>query len=297
MPTLYSSPLPERGIISVTGPDSRDFLQGLISNDISEVTPEKTIYAALLTPQGKYLFDFFISQSGDKLLMDCEKSRIGDLMKRLRIYKLRANAELADESEHFSVHALWGDGASQASALANVPGTATVSASGDIYYVDPRLAEAGVRAILATSEADKQITALDATIATPSNYDLHRLALGLPDASRDLVIDKSILLESGFDELNGVNWNKGCYMGQELTARTKYRGLIKKRLVPVTIDGDAPPPGSAILSGEKNVGEMRSSNANLGLALLRLTTLEDGATELLCEKSTLHPVKPGWATF
>ncbi len=297
MPSLYQSPLPERGVLSVSGPDSRDFLQGLISNDISEVSPEKTIYAALLTPQGKYLFDFFISQIGDKLLIDCEKSRIGDLLKRLRIYKLRANAELADETDHYRVHALWGDDVPEICGLANEPGAATVTTTDDIFLVDPRLAQAGVRALLATNHNDDPLETLDATAATPSDYDLHRLTLGLPDASRDLLIDKSILLESGFDELNGINWNKGCYMGQELTARTKYRGLIKKRLVPVTIDGDAPASGAAVLSGDKNVGEMRSSNANRGLALLRLEALENDSTDLRCEQAALHPIKPGWATY
>ncbi|MFB0991228.1 MAG: folate-binding protein, partial [Rhodospirillales bacterium] len=117
MPPIAYTHLTNRGIISVTGSDSRDFLQGIISNDITLVSPNKTIYAALLTPQGKYLFDFFISQSGEKLLIECEKDRLPDLMRRLRIYKLRANADLVDETETYSICAIWGDDAAQATGL------------------------------------------------------------------------------------------------------------------------------------------------------------------------------------
>lgn len=296
MPPIAYTHLTNRGIISVTGSDSRDFLQGIISNDITLVSPNKTIYAALLTPQGKYLFDFFISQSGEKLLIECEKDRVPDLMKRLRIYKLRANADLVDETETYSIFAIWGDDAAQATGLHNERGLAH-EILGGTQFIDPRLNTAGVRSVLPIEVAEAQLQSLAAEPASTSDYDLHRLKLGLPDASRDLVVDKAILIESGFDELNGVDWNKGCYMGQELTARTKYRGLVKKRLISVFIEGAAPEPGTPIMVGDKNAGEMRSSNAGHGIALLRLDQLNNEAAEYICDQAILRPNKPTWADF
>ena len=296
MPPIAYTHLTNRGIISVTGSDSRDFLQGIISNDITLVSPNKTIYAALLTPQGKYLFDFFISQSGEKLLIECEKDRVPDLMKRLRIYKLRADANLVDETETYSIFAIWGDDAAQATGLHNERGLAH-EISGGTQFIDPRLNTAGVRSVLPIEAAEAQLQSLAAEPASTSDYDLHRLKLGLPDASRDLVVDKAILIESGFDELNGVDWNKGCYMGQELTARTKYRGLVKKRLISVLIEGAAPEPGTPIMVGDKNAGEMRSSNAGHGIALLRLDQLNNEAAEYICDQAILRPNKPTWADF
>ena len=296
MPPIAYTHLTNRGIISVTGSNSRDFLQGIISNDITLVSPNKTIYAALLTPQGKYLFDFFISQSGEKLLIECEKDRVPDLMKRLRIYKLRADANLVDETETYSIFAIWGDDAAQATGLHNERGLAH-EISGGTQFIDPRLNTAGVRSVLPIEAAEAQLQSLAAEPASTSDYDLHRLKLGLPDASRDLVVDKAILIESGFDELNGVDWNKGCYMGQELTARTKYRGLVKKRLISVFIEGAAPEPGTPIMVGDKNAGEMRSSNAGHGIALLRLDQLNNEAAEYICDQAILRPNKPTWADF
>jgi folate-binding protein YgfZ len=124
-------------------------------------------------------------------------------------------------------------------------------------------------------------------------YDRLRLSLGVPDGSRDLVLDKSILLESGFDELNGVDWNKGCYVGQELTARTKYRGLVKKRLFPVRIDGPTPVPGTILTLDGREVGEMRSSHEGIGLALLRLEAMAGGQA-LSAGDTMVVPMRPDW---
>ena len=127
-------------------------------------------------------------------------------------------------------------------------------------------------------------------------YDRLRLSLGVPDGSRDLTIEKAILLESGFDELNGVDWQKGCYIGQELTARTKYRALIKKRLMPVTVDGPLPPPGTPVMAGDQEAGEMRSGRDGVGLALLRLEAVTE-SKPLTAAGAKLTPQKPAWANF
>jgi len=293
MANISKTELTDRAILCVSGPDSQDFLQGLISNDIEKVSPEKAIYSAFLTPQGKYLFDFFICQIGDALLIDCERARLADFMKRLRIYKLRANVEVTDRSDELSVIAVWGPDAIAACDLTSETGSVK-SITGGVLYVDPRLPEAGLRAVVSGD-----ILVIEAHGAGLAAYDDHRLGLGLPDSSRDLVVDKSILLESGFDDLNGIDWDKGCYMGQEVTARSKYRGLVKKRLVPVSIDGDAPEPGSSIMNGDKIAGEMRSSAGNKGLVLMRLEYLDSDTplTSADTPSTTLTPQKPDWASF
>ena len=147
---------------------------------------------------------------------------------------------------------------------------------------DPRLPEAGWRVL--------SVNAIEAN-ATEDEWDLHRLGLGLPDGSRDMEAEKSVLLEAGFDELNGISWTKGCYMGQELTARTKYRGLVKRRLVPVRIDGEMPLPGSPLLREGREVGTMRSGRGRHGMAVVRLEALESALTS---DGTTVTPIVPDW---
>lgn len=293
--------LESRAPLAVTGDDSRDFLQGLISNDTGKVAPDRTLYAALLTPQGKYLFDFFIGQTWgqmeDGLILDCEAARLPDLIKRLTMYKLRAKAELADRSADLIVAAVTGDDAAEALGLPTGDPGATAPFGGGIAFVDPRLAAMGARVILPRDGAAACLEAGGLTASEPNDFETRRLELGLADGSRDLVVEKSTLLESGFDELNGVDWNKGCYMGQELTARTKYRGLVKKRLVPVSVDGPLPDPGTPVLRDGREAGELRSGAGGQALALMRIEQLEDGDNPLpfTAGDATVHPRTPAWA--
>lgn len=295
MTELSFSLLNDRGIIAIEGADARDFLQGLISNDITRVSPHQAIHGALLTPQGKYLHDFFIAQVGDKILLDCEKARAADLLKRLSLYKLRAKVTLSEETDDYSVAVLYGQTIEKMLGLEGAPGTAKETGGGALF-IDPRLAAVGARAILPKDTAEQTLKDAGSQPGEFSDYDALRITLGLPDGSRDLVVEKSILLENGFDELGGVDWNKGCYMGQELTARTKYRALIKKRLLPVTIEGEAPAPGTPIMAGEKEAGEMRSHQGKVGLAILRLEHL-DKDTPLTAGEAIITPKKPDWAVL
>ena len=290
--------LEKRGLVTVGGPDRAEFLQGLISNDIDRVTPARAIWAALLTPQGKYLHDFFVTEIDGSYYLDCEADRLMDLGGRLSRYKLRAEIDLGI-GEHYVVLALPGEAALGHLGLPSQPGAAR-AVGGGIAYVDPRLAAIGARAVLPRDEAESVLQAEGFEPGSMAAYDSLRLALGLPDGSRDLIVEKSILLESNFEELHGVDWDKGCYMGQELTARTKYRGLIKKRLMPVDIDGDIPAPGTPILLDGKDVGEMRSALDGRGLALLRLEPAEKalkGGGALTAGDATVTPRKPDWAEF
>ncbi|MEC8773512.1 MAG: folate-binding protein, partial [Pseudomonadota bacterium] len=210
-------------MITVGGPDRRDFLQGLISNDIEQAGSGQAIWAALLTAQGKYLHDFFIIEIGDVFYFDCEAARLMDLGQRLSRFKLRAEIDLGI-AEDYGVWALYGNDAGAAMGLDVQPGRGTAWNDGVVYY-DPRTTEAGCRAILPKTNAVETLKCANWASGHLAEYDKQRIALGAPDGSRDMVIEKAILLENNFDPLNGVDWEKGCYVGQELTARTKYRGL------------------------------------------------------------------------
>jgi folate-binding protein YgfZ len=282
----------DRGLIRIDGADARPFLQGIVSNDVNKVSPARAVYAALLTPQGKYLHDFFIAELDGALLLDCEAARRDDLLRRLARYKLRSKVALAPAPETHAVALIYGTGALAALGLPAERGSAKPLAGG-VAYADPRLVEIGARAIL-PAEAGRAALAADGIApGEGAAYEQRRLELGLPDGSRDLEIEKSILLESGFDELAGVDWDKGCYMGQELTARTPYRALIKKRLVPVRIEGPAPTPGTPILAGEAEVGVMRSASGGAGLALLKLEAIAEGRP-LAAGAARVEPRKPFW---
>ncbi len=250
--------LPQRSVLCVSGVDRVAFLQGLVSNDVTAAVPGQAVWAALLTPQGKWLADFFITVENDTLLLDVEAAQASLIAQRLLRYRLRAAVVIAPDPR--PVYVGWDE------AMHGTP--------------DPRVAAAGFRVIgpaTATASAD--------------DYDRHRLALGLPDGSRDLDSEKTTLLEAGFDALHGVSWTKGCYMGQELTARTKYRGLVKRRLLPVRVDGPLPAVGSPILGATGEVGTMRSGQPGLGLALLR----SDAITErLTCCDAILSVQLPAW---
>ncbi len=290
-------PLADRGVLRLSGPDARAFLQGIVSNDVEQATPRHAIWSAFLTPQGKYLHDFFLVEHNGALLLEGERDRLPDLAKRLKLYKLRSKAEIEDVSEAFHVAALVGEAALTALSLPAEPGAAAACGDG-VVYADPRLAAAGARAILPAESAEQTLRDSGFALGTRADYDQVRIPLGLPDGSRDMEIDKAILLENGFDELKGVDWQKGCYLGQELTARTKYRGLVKKRLLPVKIEGALPEGETAITRDGKEVGELRSHVEGWGLALLRLKELEDlPEGGLTLGDAKLTPKKPDWAGF
>ena len=252
---LLAVTLENRSILKVAGSDARPFLQGIVSNDIDKVSATRAIWAALLTPQGKYLYDFFVCQVGDTLLLDCERSRRDELAKRLRRFKLRSDVAV-EAIDDLTVVALFPPDA--APDLAGWSAGTAENLGGGSLYIDPRLRGAGARAMLPTGDVVALLDRYSASVGSMVDYDRFRIGLGLPDSSRDITVEKTVLLEAGFDELNGVDWQKGCYMGQEVTARTYHRGLVKRRLIPLEIDGPAPEPGIAVLADDKEVGELMS---------------------------------------
>jgi folate-binding protein YgfZ len=290
--------LEERGLVTVAGEDRSAFLQGLVSNDVAKVSPGRAVYAAFLTAQGRFLHDFFVIDMGEMLALDCERARADDLKKRLSLYKLRSKVVLANVSDEYRVFAAFGPTVVEKLELTE-PGQAKEYAGG-IAYLDPRLKEMGARVLLHSGFGEDPLIALGCVRAEPEEYHAQRIANGLPDGSRDMPVEKAILLENGFDELKGIDWDKGCYVGQELTARTKYRGLVRKRLMPVEVEGPLPAFGTEIAFDGKEAGEMRSGQGDRALALLRLEVVEKALAEgqkLTAGETKLTPIKPGWASF
>ena len=287
-----------RGLLQIAGDDRRTFLQALVSNDVMIVDGGRAVYASLLTAQGRFLHEFFIAELDDKFYLDAESARIDDLKRRLSLYRLRSKVTLTAPIETHRIVILFGEHTLQSLDLPEETGCARAFAGG-VVYVDPRLSALGARAILPSD----RLSALAHAGFVPGDsgaYEELRLALGVPDGSRDLPIEKALLLENGFEELHGVDWKKGCYVGQELTARMKYRALIRKRLMPVRIDGNLPPPGTPVMLGDQEAGEMRSGYGQLGLALLRLDIVEQAEREarhLIADGASLTPIRPAWAGF
>jgi folate-binding protein YgfZ len=294
--------LPEtRGLLAIAGEDKVAFLQGLVSNDVSKTAPDRALYSAFLTAQGRYLHDFFLAEAGGSFYVDCEAARRDDLKKRLSLYKLRSKVTIADATASHAVALLYGDGVLRSLGLLPEPGSAKPFAGG-VVYVDPRLPALGARAVLPREGAAAALEAAGFKPGDAAAYERLRLSLGVPDGSRDLPVEKAILLENGFDELHAIDWNKGCYLGQELTARTRYRGLVRKRLMPVAIEGPVPAPGTPVMLVDpttketREAGEMRSAANGIGLALLRLELVEGTATPpaLYAGEAKLTAKKPDW---
>lgn len=288
---------PDRAVIAIAGEDRAAFLQGLVSNDTAKISDTRAIYATLLTAQGRFLFDLFIVERDGRYLVDCAAARRADLIKRLSMYRLRSKVTIADAAADWCPAVAFGAGAGPAAGLGVEAGQAAPFGGG-VAYVDPRLPDLGVRLMLPRASARDRLAALQAAEDSEGDaYHRLRILLGVPDAERDLTPEKSILLENGLEELNAIDWQKGCYMGQELTARTRYRGLVRKRLMPVRIDGPAPAPGTPLLLGDQEMGELRgvSADGTAGLAMVRLEALaRDSSPVFTAGTAKVSPQVPGW---
>ncbi len=289
-PQLHWCPLPDRVITRVDGPDAREFLQNVVTNDLDRLESDRALYAALLTPQGMYLHDFLLTESNGAILLDSERERQPDLARKLALYRLRSKATIEIDAG-LAVGVGFGAQAAQAAALDAARGHARSLADG-IVFTDPRSDELGVRVHLPEARLAEFFGAAGFAEGSRDDYDRHRLSAGIPDGSRDLVIGRSYLLESNFDLLDGVSFSKGCYIGQENTARQRYRGTVRRRLARVAItSGPVPDPGTPIRLGNRDVGTMRSSQGSDGLAHVRLALVAEAAAagqELDCGDAKLR---------
>lgn len=289
--------LEDRSVLVIEGPDARTFLQGLLTADVRRLTPDRAIWAALLTPQGRYLFDFALLADGDRVLVDAERARLPELVRRLQLYRLRAAVAIAEPPAPWAVLAL-PDGAAPARfGLEAAPGACRRDGAAFVL-VDPRLAALGLRVVLPADEVEGFLARHRLERVGKEAWDRLRLALGVPDGSRDLVPEKALAIESNFLELGIVALDKGCFVGQELTARMAHRALRKWRLAPVRVRGPLPAPGTAVMLEDREVGEVRSGLDDRALALLRVEMLASrgsGAGRVLrAGEAELEPVLPAW---
>jgi hypothetical protein len=289
---MQAALLPERGVVKIAGADARHFLNGIVTNDVGEAGLGAARFAALLTPQGKIVVDFIAVEAapedGGGFLLDCPKALADTLVDKLTFYRLRAKVTIEDLSDALGVMAVW-----------DTQGQGAETDYGRCY-ADPRLPALGTRIIVPPELAAEAAADLGATLADAESYDAHRIALGVPRGGQDFIYLDAFPHEADMDQLAGVDFDKGCYIGQEVVSRVEHRSSARNRIVPVVFDGAAPLPGLEVLAGDKPVGVMGSGAQGRGLALLRLDRVADAlaaGTPLIAGGIALRPVKPAWARF
>jgi tRNA-modifying protein YgfZ len=308
--------LADRGVVRVAGEEAKTFLDGLLTCDLDRVAPGRPRYGALLSPQGKILFDFIVFAAADgAFLLDCARAQAPDLAKRLGFYKLRAKVAVEDLSGTAGVLAGWGDSPKPELDTALVAN-------------DPRLAALGWRAITSHlvgevertegapgeggSATSPEETALppppgrryggDSPIEGEADaYHVHRIALGVPEGGRDFSFGDTFPHEALIDQLHGVDFDKGCYVGQEVVSRMQHRGTARTRIVPlVYLEGIAAEPGAGVMAGERSLGKTGSAAGGRGLAMIRLDRAADAITAGETIRAGGRPVRietPAWASF
>lgn len=256
--------LGNRGLVRVEGPDWRPFLHNLLTHDVEGLEPGRLRFAALLTPQGKFLHDVFVLACESRALLDVQLGQREVLIKRLALYRLRAKVGI--EAVDGGVFAAWG----------GEPGTG--------WTADPRLGELGWRRLGGDVGSD----------AAEDDYQAHRMALGVPDPAHDCTPDKTYPIEADFDLLNGIDFKKGCFVGQETTSRMHRRGTVKTRTLPIGFEGAPPPRGAEVLAGQLRAGEVLSGRQGRAMALLRLDRI--AGAELSVDGRPIQAEPPGWIT-
>ena len=270
--------LPDRAVFTITGDEAKGFLQGLVTSDVEALEEGIAAHGGLLTPQGKIMFDFFAIAQSDGYLIDCATSQLDDIVKRLTFYKLRAKVDITPQPA-MSVAASWGEG---------------IDVSSDVLVVgDPRVTAMGQR-LYGTKAALESVSN-----AEPEDYHLHRIIAGIPDTV-DIGSSQTFPHEANLDQLAGVSFSKGCYVGQEVVSRMQHRGTARSRIIPVTFGGEIEEDNAEIRAGGKKIGHMLSVVAGHGLALVRLDRAKSASEKgnaIEADGKALTLIKPEWATF
>ncbi len=276
--------LSDRGVIKLSGEDAKTFLNGLFTTDITRLEPGAGRFGALLTPQGKIVADFLVTEvpegHGGGVLIDCPKTLVQSLATKLGFYKLRARVTVENLSDSFGVLAVWG-------------GEPTVKP--DLCFVDPRAEGLGWRILIPPELAAKAAALVGATMTDESAYEAHRIACGVPRGGVDFSYGDAFPHETNMDRLHGIDFDKGCYVGQEVVSRMQHRGTARTRTVRVAFDGAAPDANTPILANDKQVGTMGSSANNSGLATVRIDKVSDaldGGTPLIAGNGTIRLADP-----
>jgi hypothetical protein len=260
--------LSDRGVVKVVGEDARNFLNGLVTTDVTLLRPNLGRFGALLTPQGKIMVDFLVTEAptghGGGFLIDCPRALAQGLADKLGFYKLRAKVSIENLSDNLGVLAAW-DG--------------DLSVKPDLAFADPRNELLGWRILIPGELAPKVADLIGADLVDPKAYDAHRIASSVPRGGLDFAYGDAFPHDTNMDRLHGVDFDKGCYVGQEVVSRMQHRGTARTRMIRVMLDGGAPEPGAAIVAGDKPVGTMGSTAGHNGLALLRVDRVADALAE------------------
>ena len=286
---MQAALLPDRGVVKVDGEAAGDFLNGLLTADIGKVTPETPRFAALLTPQGKIIADCIVAKApaadGGSFFLDCPRALAPLLVDKLNFYKLRAKVIIENLSDKLGVLAAWdGEGSTEYG----------------LVYRDPRLPALGLRVLVPPHLASEAAADLGATLVDAEAYEAHRIALGIPRGGLDFIYGDAYPHEADMDQLGGVDFAKGCYVGQEIVSRVEHRGSARSRVVPVSYDGAAPEEGVSVIAGDKTLGIMGSASGGNGLALLRLDRVAEALAAgrpLAAGGVPLRLRKVDWARF
>jgi len=285
--------LEDRGAVAVTGADAAKLLSGLITNDMAllddahERVP--ALYAALLSPQGKILFDFLVARAGDGFLLETARERAGDLVKRLSMYKLRAAVEIRDVSADTVVGALWGCDPASGGRV-----------EGSVSFADPRLLALGQRVLADARSAERVLAATDGVAQPAEAYHAHRIGLGVPEGGRDFAFGDTFPHEALLDQLNGISFTKGCFVGQEVVSRMQHRTTVRKRIVCVSSEEDLPRDHMPVQAGEAEIGRLGSVAGRRGLALVRIDRVAEaqrGGIALTAGGVPLRIEVPAFASF
>lgn len=277
----------DRGVISVSGEEARPFLHGLVTQTIETLKPGAATFAALLTPKGKVLFDFLVLAREQDFLLDGPRDQLGDLVRRLAMYKLRAKVEIADVADQTAVAALWDDAESGA-----MP-------TGVSAFTDPRLSALGRRLIAPEDKLRAAAARRSWTLAERADYEAHRIALGVPEIGKDYQSGDVFAHDACIDQLGGIDFHKGCYVGQEVVSRMHHRGTARKRFVAVRGSG-LPEPGAAMTAGSTNLGKLTSVAGDSGLALIRIDRAGEALSRgeaIKAGEAVVELMRPDWAAF
>ena len=287
--------LEDRGFIQVKGPEAKDFLQNIVTNDLEKVTNESTIFSSILTPQGKYLFEFFIIKLGNDYLLENEKKSTGEIIKLLNFYKLRSKVDFIDLSEKYVAAVISLEKFKEIDNSKSSLGKTTDYQDNPVY-IDPRNIKLGAKIISKLENIHLAIKKLNLNFVDKKKYYTRSFELGIPQTDLDKLKDKIFGIENNLDELNGIDFKKGCYVGQENTSRIKLRNKLRRRILPVQKISGEISENDIIKYKDNEIGKIMI-NKPCAFALVKVVDpdlKEFNNTELICGNSKVKILKPDW---
>ena len=285
--------LEDRGILFIQGSDTKEFLQNLITNDINKVDEANSCFSSLLTPQGKYLFDFLVVKHKKGYFIDCEKKQIEELFKQLNIYKLRSDIEILNLSNEFVVAAFSYEKFISFDEAKDLPGN-TFKYGEDPVFLDPRHKKLGGRLIINLEKLYLSLKKLDLKSTNPEEYYKLSYELGIPQKNTEKLRNKLFGIECNFEELNGIDFKKGCYIGQEITSRIKLRNKLSKRLLPIQLIEGKLIEGATIKNNDNEIGKVLINNQYPFAIIKYLSDSFDPKIKYKSEDAVLKIIIPEW---